>query len=230
MNHTALSASAVAADQELAELVDRLTEQLAAGEAIDMDAIAIEHPQYADRLRALLPALKTLVDIGGREIPLPLGEGGSRSEPGEGLSKLHTHSESGEGLGTLGDFRLLREIGRGGMGIVYEAEQLSLRRRVAIKILPLAGILDERALTRFRNEAQAAAGLHHPHIVPIHGVGCERGVHYLAMQLIDGIALDRVIGDMRGTGVADREGEATAVNKLAGRGFCFGRLDEFPRR
>ena len=195
MIHSARSASAVAADLELAELVDRLTEQLAAGEAVDLDAITAEYPDHAARLRSLLPALRTLVEIGDNSVgnalrgvpaaaPLPLGEGGSRSE-------------SGEGLGTLGDFRLVREIGRGGMGIVYEAEQLSLRRRVALKILPLAGMLDERALTRFRNEAQAAAGLHHPHIVPIHGVGCERGVHYLAMQLIDGIALDRVLEELR---------------------------------
>src|SRR5262245_54794414 len=71
---------------------------------------------------------------------------------------------------TLGDFRLLREIGRGGMGVVYEAEQVSLGRRVALKVLPPASALDPRRLQRFRNEAQAAALLHHTNIVPLHAV------------------------------------------------------------
>src|SRR5262245_27210546 len=75
------------------------------------------------------------------------------------------------------------------MGIVYEAEQLSLRRRVALKVLPLAATLDERQLQRFQNEARAAAGLHHEHIVPVDFVGSERGVHYYAMQFIDGRSL-----------------------------------------
>src|SRR6185312_347684 len=86
----------------------------------------------------------------------------------------------------LGDFKLIREIGRGGMGVVYEAVQLSLGRRVAVKVLPFAATLDARHLQRFRNEAQAAAQLHHTNIVPVYAVGCERGVHYYAMQLIEG--------------------------------------------
>src|SRR5262245_42921719 len=76
--------------------------------------------------------------------------------------------------GTLGDFRLVREIGRGGMGIVYEAEQISLKRRVALKVLPFAAVLDNRQLQRFKTEAMAAARLHHQHIVPVYQVGCER--------------------------------------------------------
>ncbi len=96
-------------------------------------------------------------------------------------------------LGTLGDFQLLREVGRGGMGIVYEAEQLSLGRRVALKVLPFASTLDSRQLQRFKNEAQAAACLHHTNIVPVFSTGCERGVHFYAMQFIDGQALSAVI-------------------------------------
>jgi serine/threonine protein kinase/Flp pilus assembly protein TadD len=105
----------------------------------------------------------------------------------------------------LGDFRLLREVGRGGMGVVYEAVQISLNRRVALKVLPLAATLDPRQLQRFRHEAQAAAMLHHPNIVPVHGVGCERGVHYYAMQLIEGRSLAAVIAELRGDPVASRE-------------------------
>ncbi|MEX0613691.1 MAG: serine/threonine-protein kinase, partial [Pirellulales bacterium] len=93
----------------------------------------------------------------------------------------------------LGDFRIVREIGRGGMGVVYEAQQLSLSRRVALKVLPLAGALDQRQLARFRNEVQAAAALHHTNIVPVYAVGCERGVHFYAMQYIEGQSLAEVI-------------------------------------
>jgi WD40 repeat protein/serine/threonine protein kinase len=90
----------------------------------------------------------------------------------------------------LGDFRIVREVGRGGMGVVYEAEQISLRRRVALKVLPFAATMDPRHLQRFHNEARAAACLHHPLIVPVYAVGCERGVHYYAMQFIDGQSLE----------------------------------------
>src|SRR6187397_168384 len=71
------------------------------------------------------------------------------------------------------------------MGVVYEAVQLTLRRRVALKVLPLAAALDPKHLQRFKNEAQAAAQLHHTNIVPVYGVGSERGVHYYSMQLIE---------------------------------------------
>jgi hypothetical protein len=97
----------------------------------------------------------------------------------------------------LGDFRIIREIGRGGMGIVYEAQQVSLGRRVALKVLPFAAVLDSKQLQRFKNEAQAAAQLHHTNIVPVHAVGCERGVHYYAMQFIDGRNLADVIRELR---------------------------------
>jgi serine/threonine protein kinase len=95
--------------------------------------------------------------------------------------------------GLLGDFRILREVGRGGMGVVYEAEQVSLGRRVALKVLPFAATMDPRQLQRFQNEARAAASLEHPHIVPVHGVGCERGVHYYAMKFIEGQSLAGLI-------------------------------------
>ena len=97
----------------------------------------------------------------------------------------------------LGDFQIVRELARGGMGIVYEAVQLSLGRPVALKVLPFAATVDSRQLQRFRIEAQAAALLHHTHIVPIYAVGCERGVHFYAMQLIDGQSLAVVITQLR---------------------------------
>jgi serine/threonine protein kinase/Flp pilus assembly protein TadD len=110
----------------------------------------------------------------------------------------------------LGDYQLVREIGRGGMGVVYEAEQISLGRRVALKVLPFAAALDAKQLQRFKNEARAAATLHHTNIVPIFGVGCERGVHYYAMQFIEGQTLAAVIRELRPPAERKTSDEAAA--------------------
>jgi serine/threonine protein kinase/TolA-binding protein len=97
----------------------------------------------------------------------------------------------------LGDYRIVREVGQGGMGVVYEAVQLSLGRRVALKVLPFAAALDSRQLQRFKNEGHAAAQLHHTNIVPVYGVGSDRGIHYYAMQFIDGQTLAQVIDQLK---------------------------------
>ncbi len=117
----------------------------------------------------------------------------------------------------LGDFVLEREIGRGGMGVVYEARQLSLQRRVALKVLPFASVLDAKQIARFRNEAQAAAQLHHPHIVPVFAVGIERGVHYYAMQLVEGRPLDQVIEELREARRGSRRGARRAARSRTSR-------------
>ncbi|MGH7225223.1 MAG: serine/threonine protein kinase, partial [Gemmataceae bacterium] len=101
--------------------------------------------------------------------------------------------------GLLGDFRLIREVGKGGMGIVYEAEQISLRRRVALKVLPFAATMDPRQLQRFHNEARVAASLHHSNIAPVYFVGCERSVHFYAMQFIDGQPMSEIIRQLQRT-------------------------------
>jgi serine/threonine protein kinase len=111
----------------------------------------------------------------------------------------------------LGDYRIVRELGRGGMGVVYEAVQLSLGRRVALKVLPFAAALDPRQLQRFKNEAQAAAGLNHPHVVPVYGLGTDRGVHYYAMQYVEGFTLAQVIADLRGGAIAPAPGAAPSA-------------------
>jgi WD40 repeat protein len=98
---------------------------------------------------------------------------------------------------SLGDYRILRELGRGGMGVVYEAEHLSLGRRVALKILPTGALSSPLQLRRFQREARTAAGLHHTNIVPVFGVGECDGLHYYVMQLIHGRSLDRVIEDVK---------------------------------
>src|SRR5205085_11410343 len=117
------------------------------------------------------------------------------------------------GLGELGDFRLLREVGRGGMGVVYEADQVSLRRRVALKVLPFAAAIDPRRLQRFQTEALAAAHVQHEKIVPVHAVGCERGAHYYAMQFIDGQSLAALIGQLRV--LRDERRDGAAVTEAA---------------
>jgi serine/threonine protein kinase len=97
----------------------------------------------------------------------------------------------------LGDYRLLREVGRGGMGVVYEAEQVSLRRRVALKVLPAHLASSPRAIERFRHEATLASRLQHPAIVPIHEVGEWHGVHFFSMEFVDGRPLHVVMQEAR---------------------------------
>ncbi|MEM6691701.1 MAG: serine/threonine-protein kinase, partial [Planctomycetota bacterium] len=98
---------------------------------------------------------------------------------------------------TIGDFEIVRELGRGGMGVVYEARQKSLKRRVALKILSSGLGLSSKAILRFRREAEAAGKLHHTNIVPIYTTGEDNGIHYYAMELIDGPSLDAVIKDLK---------------------------------
>src|SRR5262249_16108969 len=100
-------------------------------------------------------------------------------------------------LERLGDYQVLREVGRGGMGIVYEAVQVSLGRHVALKVLPRHALLEPRHLQRFEREAKAAARLHHTNIVPVYGVGEENGLHYYVMQFIRGLGLDEVLAELR---------------------------------
>ena len=97
----------------------------------------------------------------------------------------------------LGDYTLLRELGRGGMGIVYEAEHESLKSRVALKVMHPRFRADRTYLRRFQTEARSAAKLHHTNIVPVFDYGEQDGVCYYAMQYIAGVGLDRVLDDVR---------------------------------
>src|SRR5206468_7867412 len=97
----------------------------------------------------------------------------------------------------LGEYRILREIGYGGMGVVYAAIQESLGRRVALKILPLHGRINPVQMERFQLESRSAARLHHTGIVPVYGVGEHQGVHYYVMQYIAGHGLDVILDDLR---------------------------------
>jgi serine/threonine protein kinase len=181
-------------DPVLDDLVDEFLDRLQGGEPIDHESFARAHPERAGRLRELLPALEAVAGCG----PASADRDGAE---GAGPDLV-------EAIGTLGDYRLIREVGRGGMGIVYEAEQLSLGRRVALKVLPFAASLDPRHRLRFQTEAHAAACLHHTHIVPVYTVGCDRGVYYYAMQFIEGRSLAALIRDLRRPGQAVAPGPA----------------------
>jgi eukaryotic-like serine/threonine-protein kinase len=179
--------SSTTCDAALAKLVEDYLARLQAGETIDPSIFVAEHPEHAERLARLLPALELMDDLRRSSI-----------HAGSGLTLTPVLMETpGVAPGLLGDFQIVREAGRGGMGVVYEARQISLDRRVALKVLPIAAAMDPRQLQRFQLEARAAACLHHTNIVPIHAVGCERGVHYYAMQLIEGQTLAAIIGELR---------------------------------
>jgi WD40 repeat protein/serine/threonine protein kinase len=187
----------------LTELVEEFTNRLQAGEAVDVDAFVRAHPQYAEPLRRLLPPLQVLADLGVSAVSFPAS--GVRAARPADLE-----------LGVLGDFRIVREVGRGGMGVVYEAVQVSLNRRVALKVLPFASALDAKQLQRFQNEAQAAAQLHHTNIVPVYAVGCERGVHFYAMQFVEGQSLAALIADLQaGPGPGRAAGDPQATGPYA---------------
>jgi serine/threonine protein kinase/tetratricopeptide (TPR) repeat protein len=142
----------------------------------------------------------------------------------EKLNSLYGIVDSGDRQATaipqrLGEFTLIREIGRGGMGIVYEATQAGMERSVALKLLPLAATFDARQISRFQNESRAAGSLHHPHIVPVYSVGEADGVHYYAMQLIDGISIDdwihQRIDRTRNQPTASAEGKLVAAEPFS---------------
>jgi tetratricopeptide (TPR) repeat protein/serine/threonine protein kinase len=188
-------------DPRVAVVLEEYRTALKAGQQPDRQAWLARHPEIRAALAECLEALE-FVQGAAHELPAaaapPAADAGDLSQP---LAQQ----------AALGDFRIVREIGRGGMGIVYEAEQLSLDRRVALKVLPFAATLDTRQLQRFKNEAQAAAHLQHQHIVPVYAVGCERGVYYYAMQLIDGQTLAALIAELRRTSGAKAPAEADAT-------------------
>jgi serine/threonine protein kinase/Flp pilus assembly protein TadD len=170
-------------DSAVIGAVQEYLAELEAGRRPDRQQFLDRYPGIADALAECLDALEFMHTAAPSAWPV-----GDSPQPSAATLYAGT---------PLGDFRILREIGRGGMGVVYEAEQVSLGRHVALKVLPFAATLDPRQLQRFKNEAQAAAHLHHTNIVPVHYVGCERGVHFYAMQHIDGQSLAALIRELR---------------------------------
>jgi hypothetical protein len=137
-------------------VAEEFLERYRRGERPALSEFAARHPELAEQIHELLPTLVEIEQVGCAPSVPPVHAAGFQCPE------------------ALGDYRIFREVGRGGMGIVFEAEQVSLRRRVALKVFPFHALLDPKHLARFQREARAAAQLHHSHIVPVFGVGhCE---------------------------------------------------------
>lgn len=169
-------------EAELFQLVSDYSEELDRGLAPSPETFANRVPHSDQRLLDMLRSVRLLHNANAEPITVASAlTRNSDSAIDDEFDKMLLE-ERGR---MLGDYRLLREIGRGAMGIVYEAEQIGLSRKVAVKVLPPAAMLDERQIARFSLESQTAAKLHHPNIVPIHDVGCEGGIYFYSMQLIE---------------------------------------------
>ncbi len=185
----------------LDQLAEEFAERFRRGERPSLEEYAERYPELAEEIRDLFPAMvKVERAEGNRQGKDPNAYSPSTNPP----------------MSEIGDYRILREIGRGGMGVVYEAEQISLGRRVALKVLPRQASGDPMVRERFRREARAAAKLHHTNIVPVYEVGQDGDVRFYAMQFIQGQGLDQVINELRR--LRDRSGPDPGIRSfLEGR-------------
>lgn len=179
--------------RSLEDIQDEILDALHGGEPIDRAAIVAQNPEHADALRRFFD-LVAVIETPAEPKP---------AEPSR-----------------LGEFEIIREIGRGGMGVVYEARQVSLNRKVALKVLPPAMRSDRRLLTRFQREAEAAARLRHPNIVPVYSIGESAGAPFFAMELVEGRSLAEIIklrkaGDDAGLPKAGADYRRWAVSTVA---------------
>ena len=174
-------------ESEQYNLLDQLAEEFAdrfrRGERPALKEYTDRYPELADDIRELFPAMVKVEQAEVRQ--------------GDEEKATRDSRAANPPLSQIGDYRILREIGRGGMGVVYEAEQISLGRRVALKVLPRHVSGDRMVQERFRREARAAARLHHTNIVPVYEVGQDGDVRFYAMQFIQGQGLDAVITELR---------------------------------
>jgi hypothetical protein len=158
------------AGEALVRVLDQYLADLEAGRAPPREQLLSEHPELA---RQLEPCLSGIEFIHRAARPSP------------------------ETPTRLGDFQIIGEVGRGGMGVVYEVEQLSLKRKVALKVLRFGAVADQDAMERFQREAETVAQLHHTNIVPIFAIGSHQSVSYYAMQFIEGRSLAAVSEESR---------------------------------
>ena len=179
------------------ELADEFATRHRNGEHVSIEDYAARYPEFAAEIRELFPSVVAMEAL-------------RQSKRARQAASQAPVPEQ------LGDFRIVGEIARGGMGVVYEAEQLTLGRRVAVKVLPQRILASERDVQRFEREAQTAAKLHHTNIVPIFGVGEQDGVHYIVMQLIQGVGLDEVLSELKRM-VDDQSDHKSSARQAASR-------------
>jgi serine/threonine protein kinase/WD40 repeat protein len=166
------------------QLAEEFLQRYRQGERPALGEYTARYPELADDIRDVFAALVLVEEAGPHEIEKPAAFRGRVTADGRVPQQL-------------GDYRIIREVGRGGMGVVYEAIQESLGRHVALKVLPYEASANATYLERFTREARAAARLHHTNIVPVYDVGEHQGVHYYAMQFIQGQGLDEVLQELR---------------------------------
>src|SRR5438552_18044782 len=164
-------------------LAEEFLDRYRRGERPALKEYVDRHPELAADIREVFPAMAMMENIALAEESIAVQASRERERP--------------EALDQLGDYRIVREVGRGGMGVVYEAEQVSLGRHVALKVLPRKMLLDVRQRRRFEREAKAAARLHHTNIVPVFGVGEHDGQPYYVMQFIQGLGLEEVLREVK---------------------------------
>jgi WD40 repeat protein/serine/threonine protein kinase/tetratricopeptide (TPR) repeat protein len=165
----------------LARLADEFATRIRAGERPALKEYIDRYPALADEIGEVFPAMVEIEQF---------------KDDHEELT-FQAAVPLSPALEQLGDFRIIREVGKGGMGIVYEAEQVSLGRHVALKVLPKRMLIDPKARRRFEREAKSAAKLHHTNIVPVFGVGEQDGMPYYVMQFIQGLGLDEVLAELK---------------------------------
>ena len=168
------------------QIAEEIESAAAGNREADFSSLLDAHCDSRDRIEQMISVIQLIYSI---------GKNAKTTDVSAHFDQLQERQQ-------LGDYRIIKEIGRGGMGVVYQAKQLSLDRTVALKVLPMAAFLDNRQLRRFKNEARAAASLQHPGIVRIHGVGCDRSIHFYAMDLIDGSDLADAIREIHRTPLA----------------------------
>ena len=167
------------------ELAEEFLDRYRKGERPPLREYLARHPELAAEIKEVFPAMAMMENIAVADESLVEGQPSAVAKTAEVALKQ------------LGDYRIIREIGHGGMGIVYEAEQVSLGRHVALKVLPNKALLDAKQKRRFEREAKAAAKLHHTNIVPVFGVGQHEGLPYYVMQFIQGLGLDAVLDELQ---------------------------------
>ncbi len=204
------------------EILVSWREQRERGDALGADELIRLHPDLVDELREGLAAYALLDDAFAQMEASVAIVGGATT----------TSNHCAPSPDRIGDYRIVREIARGGMGIVYEAEELSMRRRVALKVLYPGVISDPKSVHRFQREAQAAGRLHHTNIVPVYGLGTDGGTWFYAMELVEGRPLHQIVADLRrleGERNAAAAPESASAAPSSGFGTGSGAREEYVR-